>query len=121
MKAVSAISCIEMTRIVQHGRIDLDMPFGQWFNKIENCTGFQNLPVTAPIGIQAVDLPEHHKDSQGELSSQQRFYYEAYLTSFDKVFSACRGTDRASGLVKFKTCLKMHYIRHCFGRKLGVL
>ena len=65
--AVSAISCFEMAWLVRHGRIDLGMPFNHWFNEVECNTDIQILSVTAQIGIQAVALPEHHKDPQDRI------------------------------------------------------
>ncbi|MDP2902235.1 MAG: type II toxin-antitoxin system VapC family toxin [Methylovulum sp.] len=91
--AVSAISCFEMAWLVRHGRINLDMPFEHWFSEVECNTGIQILPVTAQIGIQAVALPEHHKDPQDRIIIATALLYEAHLLSFDTAFSAYRELD----------------------------
>jgi PIN domain nuclease of toxin-antitoxin system len=86
--AVSAITCFEMAWLVRHGRIDLDMPFEHWFSEVENNTDIQILPVTAQIGIQAVALPEHHKDPQDRIIIATALLYDAHLLSFDTAFPA---------------------------------
>ncbi len=91
--SVSAISCFEMAWLVRHGRIDLNMPFEHWFSQIEHSTDIRILPVTAQIGIQAVALPEHHKDPQDRIIIATALYYDARLLSFDSAFSAYRELD----------------------------
>lgn len=91
--AISAISCFEMAWLVRHQRIDLGMSFEQWFNEIENSTAIQILPVTARIGIQAVALPEHHKDPQDRIIIATALVYNAHLLSFDAAFPAYRELD----------------------------
>ena len=91
--AVSAISCFEMAWLVRHGRIDLDMPFELWFSEVESSSDVRILPVTARIGIQAVALPEHHKDPQDRIIIATALAYNAHLLSFDTAFPAYRELD----------------------------
>jgi PIN domain nuclease of toxin-antitoxin system len=91
--SVSAISCFEMAWLVRHGRIDLNMPFDHWFSQIEYSTGIRILPVTAQIGIQAVALPEHHKDPQDRIIIATALLYDARLLSFDSAFPSYRELD----------------------------
>lgn len=91
--SVSAISCFEMAWLVHHGRIDLNMSFDDWFNKIEHNTDIRILPVTAQIGIQAVKLPEHHKDPQDRIIIATALSHNARLISFDSAFPAYRELD----------------------------
>jgi PIN domain nuclease of toxin-antitoxin system len=86
--AISAISCFEMAWLVRHGRIDLNMSFEHWFKQIEHSTDIQILPVTAQIAIQAVALPEHHKDPQDRIIIATALTYDARLLSFDSAFPA---------------------------------
>jgi len=88
--AVSAISCFEMAWLVRHGRIDLDMPFEDWFGEVELSTQVRFLPITAQIGIQAAALPEHHKDPQDRIIIATTLLYDAQLISFDSAFPAYR-------------------------------
>lgn len=91
--SVSAISCFEMAWLVRHGRIDLNMSFEHWFSQIEHSTDIRTLPVTAQIGIRAVALPEHHKDSQDRIIIATALLYDARLLSFDSAFPAFRELD----------------------------
>ena len=84
--AVSAISCFEMAWLVRHGRIDLDMPFELWFSEVESSADVRILPVTAQIGIQAVALPEHHKDPQDRIIIATALAYNAHLLNLIQHF-----------------------------------
>lgn len=88
--AVSAISCFEMAWLVCHGRIDMDMAFEDWLSEVETSSDIQILPVTAQIAIQAVHLPEHHKDPQDRIIIATALHYNAKLISFDHIFSNYR-------------------------------
>lgn len=91
--SVSAISCFEMAWLVRHERINLNMSFDHWFSQIEYSTDIRILPVTAQIGIQAVALPEHHKDPQDRIIIATALLYDARLLSFDSAFPAYRELD----------------------------
>ena len=82
-----------MAWLVRHGRIDLDMPFELWFSEVESSSDVRILPVTARIGIQAVALPEHHKDPQDRIIIATALAYNAHLLSFDTAFPAHRELD----------------------------
>jgi PIN domain nuclease of toxin-antitoxin system len=86
--SISAISCFEMAWLVRHGRIDLGMSFDSWFEEAQRHTDIRILPVTAPIGIQAVALPEHHKDPQDRIIIATALLHNANLVSFDTAFPA---------------------------------
>ncbi len=90
---ISAISCLEMAWLVHHGRIDLNMPFDYWFSQIQHSTDIQILPVTDRISIQAVTLPEHHKDPQDRIIIATTLFYDARLISFDPAFLIYRELD----------------------------
>lgn len=85
---ISAISCFEMAWLVRHGRIDLEMPFDRWFEEAQRHTDIRILPVTGQIGIQAVALPEHHKDPQDRIIIATALLHNADLVSFDAAFPA---------------------------------
>lgn len=91
--AISAISCFEMAWLVRHDRIDLGMPFEHWFNEVKHSTDIQILPITAPIGIQAAHLPEHHKDPQDRIIIATTLHHSAHLISFDSAFPAYHELD----------------------------
>ena len=90
---VSAISCFEMAWLVQHGRIDLSMPFSEWLKQVYQANIIQFLPVTPWIAVQAVTLPEHHKDPQDRIIIATALNYKAHLLSFDSKFHKYRELD----------------------------
>ena len=65
---VSIISCWEIAKAVELGRIDLragapDWSLSEWFDQAIADTGVQILDLTLPIAIEATSLPGHfHKD-----------------------------------------------------------
>ena len=83
---VSAISCFEMAWLVRHGRIELDLPFDDWLQQVEEANIVRFLPVTHRIGARAVTLPEHHKDPQDRLIIATALDCNAHLLSFDGHF-----------------------------------
>ena len=91
--AVSAISCFEMAWLVRHGRIEMNMAFDDWLTEVEMNSDIKMLPVTAQIAVQAVHLPEHHKDPQDRIIIATALHYNAKLVSFDSVFSNYRDLD----------------------------
>ena len=84
--SISSISCFEMAWLVSHGRIDLGMPFDEWFKKEKDEAKIDILPVTDDIAIQAVALPEHHKDPQDRIIIATALLHNAKLISFDSAF-----------------------------------
>lgn len=84
--AVSAISCFEMAWLVTHGRVELDMPFSEWFEGIVDAQIVTFLPVTPSIAIRSVVLPEHHKDPQDRLIIATALEHHIQLLSFDEKF-----------------------------------
>lgn len=90
---VSAISCFEMAWLVRHGRIELDMPFEEWLEAVEQAQVVRFLPVTHRIGAAAVALPEPHKAPQDRLLIATAVHCQARLLSFDGQFSLYRELD----------------------------
>lgn len=46
---VSAISCLEMARLVRHGLIKLDLPLDEWIELALEGSGIKLLPLTPQI------------------------------------------------------------------------
>lgn len=90
---VSAISCFEMAWLVRHGRIDLGMPYSEWFAEVSAGSGIRFSPVTPEIAALAVSLPEHHKDPQDRLIIATALTHDAQLISFDGCFPLYRELD----------------------------
>lgn len=61
--SVSAISALEVARLVAAGVIRLSIPLADWVRDSMAALGAQNLPLTRDIALEAYSLPEpFHKD-----------------------------------------------------------
>lgn len=83
--AVSAMTCWEMTWLVAHGRIALQLPVSDWLNQIE-ASGVAIIPVSRAIAVRAVSLPEHHKDPVDRIIIATAIEHQAQLLSMDGRF-----------------------------------
>lgn len=84
--AVSAISAFEVAWLSHRGRIDLNSPLDDWFDKALDGSGVALLPITPPIARIAVELPEHHRDPQDRLIIATALAHQATLISADEAF-----------------------------------
>ncbi len=84
--AVSIISCFEVAWLARHGRIKLPCNLMEWFAKSLESSGITLLPLTPPIVVCAVELPEHHRDPQDRLIIATALTHTAILISSDKKF-----------------------------------
>lgn len=83
--AVSVITCWEMAWLVSHGRITLRLPLAHWLDEVER-SGVTVIPVSRPIALLAVSLPEHHKDPADRLIIATALEFGARLVSVDERF-----------------------------------
>jgi PIN domain nuclease of toxin-antitoxin system len=60
---VSIISCWEIAKLVQYGRLDLDRSVNAWIESALSRPGLELLPLTPSIVIESTKLPEPcHRD-----------------------------------------------------------
>jgi len=60
---VSAISCWEIAKLVQHGRLALPCPVEQWIETALGYPGVELLPLSTRIAVESTQLPgEFHND-----------------------------------------------------------
>ena len=85
--AVSAMTCWEMTWLVKHGRIVLQLPISEWLDQVEK-SGVTIIPVSRTIAERAVALPEHHKDPIDRIIIATALEHRAQLLSVDEQFPA---------------------------------
>lgn len=65
---VSAISCWEVAKLVERGRLNLPVPLAQWFTQALSYPGIQLLPITPAIAIASTTLPgSFHRDPADQL------------------------------------------------------
>lgn len=83
--AISVMTCWEMAWLVSHGRITLRLPLAHWLDEVER-SGVTVIPVSRPIALLAVSLPEHHKDPADRLIIATALEFGARLVSVDERF-----------------------------------
>ena len=66
--AVSIISCWEIAKLVQYGRLELDRPVAEWIAAALSRPGLQLLPLTPSIVVDSTQLPEpFHRDPADQI------------------------------------------------------
>jgi PIN domain nuclease of toxin-antitoxin system len=65
---VSAISCWEVAKLVEYGRLDLSCPLAEWFEQALSYPGIRIPPLTPEIAIKSTQLPgEFHRDPADQI------------------------------------------------------
>jgi PIN domain nuclease of toxin-antitoxin system len=66
--AVSAISCWEVAKLVQKGRLTLPLPVRDWLEQALGPSGIQLLPITPAIAAESASLPgDFHRDPSDQI------------------------------------------------------
>lgn len=84
---VSAISCWEVAKLVESGRLELPCALDEWFNQALSYPGVQLLALTPEIAIESTRLPgEFHRDPADQMIvATARVYGCPLLTSDEKI------------------------------------
>lgn len=65
---VSAISCWEIAKLVERGRLDLPCPLEDWFDLALSYPGIRLIELTPAIAIESTRLPgEFHRDPADQI------------------------------------------------------
>ena len=65
---VSAISCWEIAKLVEHGRLELPLPVEDWLTTALAYPGMTLLPISPRIAVESTQLPgEFHNDPADQL------------------------------------------------------
>lgn len=65
---VNAISCWEIAKLFEYGRLDLPCPIKEWFEKALRYPGIVLLDLTPEIAIEATQLPgKFHRDPADQI------------------------------------------------------
>ena len=65
---VSAISCWEVAKLVEKGRLDVSVPLAEWLPTALRYPGVRRLPLTDEIIVESVTLPSpFHRDPADQL------------------------------------------------------
>jgi PIN domain nuclease of toxin-antitoxin system len=86
---VSAISCWEIARLVEYGRLELPSPLEEWFEQALHYPGVQLLALTPEIAVESTRLPgEFHRDPADQIIvATARVYGCSLVTSDDKLLN----------------------------------
>jgi PIN domain nuclease of toxin-antitoxin system len=65
---VSAISCWEVAKLVEYGRLELPCSLDEWFEQALSYPGVRLLPLTPQVAIESTQLPgEFHRDPANQM------------------------------------------------------
>jgi PIN domain nuclease of toxin-antitoxin system len=86
---VSAISCWEIAKLVEYGRLELPSPLEEWFEQALHYPGVQLLALTPEIAVESTRLPgECHRDPADQIIvATARVYGCSLVTSDDKLLN----------------------------------
>ncbi len=84
---VSAISCWEVAKLVQAGRLQLPIPLIEWFESALNYPGIRLLALTPEIAVESTELPgEFHRDPADQIIvATARVHRCPLVTSDEKI------------------------------------
>lgn len=84
---VSAISCWEIAKLIEYGRLELSYPLEEWFEQALKYPGVQLLALTPEIVTESTRLPgEFHRDPADQIIvATARIYGCPLVTSDDRI------------------------------------
>jgi PIN domain nuclease of toxin-antitoxin system len=84
---VSVISCWEIAKLVEYGRLELPSPLEEWFEQALSYPGVQLLALTPEIALESTRLPgEFHRAPADQIIvATARVYGCPLVTSDDKI------------------------------------
>jgi PIN domain nuclease of toxin-antitoxin system len=81
---VSAISCWEVAKLVERGRLELPCPLEEWFDQALDYPGIQLLPLTPEVATESTRLPgEFHRDPADQMIVATARVYDCPLVTSD--------------------------------------
>lgn len=82
---ISAISCWEIAKLVEYGRLMLPVPIEEWFSRALSYPGMQVLALTPQIAIESTQLPPpFHKDPADQIIVATARIHQCPLVSLDE-------------------------------------
>lgn len=84
---ISAISCWEVAKLVEYGRLELPCSINGWFEQALSYPGIRILELTPQIAIESTQLPgEFHRDPADQIIvATARVYRCSLLTSDTRI------------------------------------
>ena len=81
---VSAISCWEVAKLVERGRLELPCPLEEWFHQALDYPGVRSLPLTPEVAMESTRLPgEFHRDPADQMIVATARVYGCPLVTSD--------------------------------------
>ncbi len=81
---VCAISCWEIAKKVEGGKMELTLPVGEWLKLALDLTGIRLLPLTPEIAVESTQLPgTFHKDPADQIIVATARIHECSLLTAD--------------------------------------
>ncbi|CAN5750594.1 type II toxin-antitoxin system VapC family toxin [soil metagenome] len=86
---VSAISCWEVAKLVERGRLQLPRPTREWLDQALAYPGVQLLEISPQIAVESTELPgQFHRDPADQIIvATARIWGCALLTSDEKILN----------------------------------
>eukprot|EP01008_Symbiontida_sp_HLA12_P000919 NODE_1946_length_531_cov_1.485294_g1931_i0.p1 GENE.NODE_1946_length_531_cov_1.485294_g1931_i0~~NODE_1946_length_531_cov_1.485294_g1931_i0.p1 ORF type:complete len:136 (+),score=5.62 NODE_1946_length_531_cov_1.485294_g1931_i0:62-469(+) len=82
---VSDISCWEIAKLVEYGRIQLPYSLAQWFEKALNYPGVKRIELTPEIAIESTQLPGNfHRDPADQIIVATARIFNCPLVTSDR-------------------------------------
>ncbi|MCX7841173.1 MAG: type II toxin-antitoxin system VapC family toxin [Anaerolineae bacterium] len=82
---VSAISCWEIAKLVEYGRLELPVLLEEWFEQALDYPGIQLLALTPEIAIESTRLPGNfHRDPADQIIVATARVYNCPLVTLDE-------------------------------------
>ena len=86
---VSAISCWEVAKLVEKGRLTLPCPIDEWMPQALGYPGVTLLPLEPGIAIESTRLPQpFHNDPADQIIVATARFHQCPLVTIDKEISA---------------------------------
>lgn len=84
---ISAISCWEIAKLVEYGRLELPFPISGWFEQAFRYPGLQLYDLTPKIAIESTQLPGNfHRDPADQIMvATARLHGCPLITSDEKI------------------------------------
>ena len=83
---MSIISCWEVAKLVELGRLEFSIPISDWLDQALVYPGIQLLDLTIPIIVESTYLPgEFHRDPADQLIVATARVYDIPLLTADKL------------------------------------
>jgi PIN domain nuclease of toxin-antitoxin system len=81
---ISIISCWEVAKLVEYGRLSLHIPTGDWINQALAYPGMRLIELTPRVAVESTQLPgSFHRDPADQMIVATARIYDAPLVTLD--------------------------------------